>query len=115
MRNQIYSPAVLANYSVIMPGNEERVLKGEFFERYSKYLNLLRTTEPKDKRAVNKALKETIYQLEMFHELAIRAKLHAYDENSKVNKTVDIIQKEINFLEWVYRALRKHLEKARYV
>ena len=115
MKNQIYSPAVLANYSVIMPKNEEHVLKGDFFRQYENYLELLRTTEPKDKRAVMNAIRETVFQLEMFNELAVRAKLNNYVEEKKISDAEAVIRKEIDYLENVYRSLRKHLEKSRFI
>lgn len=123
MRSQIYAPAVLADFSVIMPKNEGNVLKGTFFEEYSEYLDLLRTTEAKDHNAVTKAMRETINQIEMFQELATRAKLNLYNEDetedaeliSPKKRGYTAIKKEIEFLEKVYRSLRKIQESARYM
>lgn len=115
MKNQTYSPAVLANYSVIMPKNEKHVLKGDFFRQYSNYLEMLRTTEAKDRRAVMNAIRETVFQLEMFNELAIRARLNNYAEKKKISDTEAVIRKEIDYLENVYRSLRKYLEKSRFI
>ena len=123
MRRQIYAPAVLADFSVIMPKNEGNVLKGTFFEEYSEYLNLLRTTEAKDLKAVTKAMRETINQIEMFQELATRAKLNLYNEDetedaeliSPKKRGYTAIKKEIEFLEKVYRSLRRLQENARYM